>query len=104
MPSIFGTRCLCEDILRAFSQLESKLEEAKKLKVFEPNDVGLVRVPRYVWLFVMGTEAKMAEPRSRLYVEKYRTRVLIKPVCWKGLREIEGGVTKGTEIRGVEGN
>jgi len=52
--------------------------------------VGLVRVPRYAWLFAMNTEAKMAERRSRLYVEKSRTRVLIKAVCLKELREMEG--------------
>jgi hypothetical protein len=52
--------------------------------------VGLVRVPRYAWLFVMGTEAKMAGLMSRLYVEKYKTRVFIEAVCWKGLRKMEG--------------
>lgn len=33
----------------------------------------------------MRGEQKAASLRSRLYVEKYRVRVLIKAVCWVGL-------------------
>lgn len=50
--------------------------------------MGLVRVPRNAWAYVMGGEVKMAQFRSRLYVEKYRVRVLIDAVAWQGLKAI----------------
>jgi hypothetical protein len=37
---------LCHDFCFAFKQLEEKVDEARRMKVFEPNDVGLVRLPR----------------------------------------------------------
>ncbi len=66
--------------------LGSKVDEARRMRVFEPNDVGLVRLPRSAWVLVMGTEAKTTALRSRLYVEKYRVRVLIETVCYVGLK------------------
>jgi hypothetical protein len=50
------------------------------MKVFKLNDVGLVRLFRAAWVLVMGTERKMKELRSRLYVEKYKVRVLINAI------------------------
>jgi hypothetical protein len=76
---------LCRDVLFAFKLLGSKVEEARRMRLFEPNDVGLVRLPRAAWTLVMGTEVKVAALRSRLYVEKYRVRVLIEAVSWAGL-------------------
>jgi hypothetical protein len=76
---------LCEDIKKAFKELEERVAEAKGLKVFEPNDVGLVRLPRNAWVLVMRGEQRAASLRSRLYVEKYRVRVLIEAVSWVGL-------------------
>jgi hypothetical protein len=87
-PKASFIKPLCHDILLAFSQFAQKVCEAQRLRVFEPNDVGLVRVPRNAWAFVMGNEAKMGQFRSRLYVEKYRVRVLIDAVAWQGLREL----------------
>ncbi|KAH9205157.1 hypothetical protein DL95DRAFT_397928, partial [Leptodontidium sp. 2 PMI_412] len=71
---------LCHDILFAYKLLGERVQEAKRMRVFEPNDVGLVRLPRSAWTLVLGTEAKVAALRSRLYVEKYRVRVLIDAV------------------------
>jgi hypothetical protein len=51
----------------------------------EPNDVGLVRLPKNAWCLVIKGEHRAAYLRSRLYVEKYRVRVLIDAVCWVGL-------------------
>ncbi|KAN0122658.1 hypothetical protein V8E51_000984 [Hyaloscypha variabilis] len=76
---------LCEDVKKAFRELEEKVLEAKGLRIFEPNDVGLVRLPRNAWVLVMRGEQRAASLRSRLYVEKYRVRVLIEAVCWVGL-------------------
>jgi hypothetical protein len=76
---------LCEDVKKAFKELEDRVVEAKDLKIFEPNDVGLVRLPRNAWVLVMRGEQKAASLRSRLYVKKYRVRVLIEAVCWVGL-------------------
>lgn len=81
---------LCHDILFAFKLLGDRVQEAKRMRVFEPNDVGLVRLPRCAWTLVLGTEAKVAALRSRLYVEKYRVRVLIEAVAYEGLRCLEG--------------
>ena len=81
---------LCHDILFAFKLLSDRVQEAKRMRVFEPNDVGLVRLPRCAWTLVLGTEAKVAALRSRLYVEKYRVRVLIEAVAYEGLRCLEG--------------
>ncbi|KAH7417501.1 hypothetical protein BKA64DRAFT_636860 [Cadophora sp. MPI-SDFR-AT-0126] len=81
---------LCLDILFAFKLLGDRVQEAKRMRVFEPNDVGLVRLPRCAWTLVLGTEAKVAALRSRLYVEKYRVRVLIEAVAYEGLRSLEG--------------
>ncbi|PVH85650.1 hypothetical protein DL98DRAFT_511237 [Cadophora sp. DSE1049] len=81
---------LCHDILFAFKLLGDRVQEAKRMRVFEPNDVGLVRLPRCAWTLVLGTEAKVAALRSRLYVEKYRVRVLIEAVAYEGLRGLEG--------------
>lgn len=80
---------LCYDALFAFKLLGSKVEEARRLRIFEPNNVGLVRLPKVAWTLVMGTEAKVAALRSRLYVEKYRVRVLIEAVSWAGLASLE---------------
>jgi len=77
---------LCHDILFAFKLLGDRVQEAKRMRVFEPNDVGLVRLPRCAWTLVLGTEAKVAALRSRLYVEKYRVRVLIEAIAYEGLR------------------
>lgn len=79
---------LCYDALFAFKLLGSKVEEARRMRIFEPNDIGLVRLPRVAWALVMGTEAKVAALRSRLYVEKYRVRVLIEAVSWAGLESL----------------
>jgi hypothetical protein len=76
---------LCDDVRKAFRELEERVAEAKGLRVFEPNDVGLVRLPRNAWVLVMRGEQRAASLRSRLYVEKYRVRVLIEAVCWVGL-------------------
>ncbi|CZR51169.1 uncharacterized protein PAC_01044 [Phialocephala subalpina] len=80
---------LAQDILYAISQLNGKVEDAKRSKVFQPNDVGLVRLPRNAWILINGNEAKAASLRSRLYVEKYRVRVLIDAVNWYGLRSLD---------------
>jgi hypothetical protein len=90
---------LCHDVCFAFKQLEEKVDEARRMKVFEPNDVGLVRLPRAAWVLVMGTEGKMKELRSRLYVEKYRVRVLIDAVCWEALKKLkrESGLNEKQE-------
>ncbi|KAG4428718.1 hypothetical protein IFR05_015797 [Cadophora sp. M221] len=82
---------LCHDILFAFKLLADRVQESKRLRVFEPNSVGLVRLPRSAWILVLGTEAKVAALRSRLYVEKYRVRVLIEAVTWEGLRALGVG-------------
>ncbi|KAL2072744.1 hypothetical protein VTL71DRAFT_12087 [Oculimacula yallundae] len=79
---------LCHDILFAFKLLSDRVQEAKRMRVFEPNDVGLVRLPRAAWTLVLGTEAKVASLRSRLFVEKYRVRVLIEAVVYEGLRTL----------------
>jgi hypothetical protein len=76
---------LCEDVKKAFKELEERVAEAKGLRVFKPNDVGLVRLPRNAWCLVMKGEHNAASLRSRLYVEKYRVRVFIDTVCWVGL-------------------
>jgi hypothetical protein len=76
---------LCEDVKKAFKELDERVSEARQLRVFEPNDVGLVRLPRNAWVLVMRGEQRAASLRSRLYVEKYRVRVLIEAVCWVGL-------------------
>jgi len=90
---------LCYDVYFAFKQLEEKVNEARIMKVFEPNDVGLVRLPRAAWVLVMGTDGKMKELRSRLYVEKYRVRVLIDAVCWEALKKLkrESGLNEKQE-------
>jgi hypothetical protein len=88
---------LSHDVLFAFKLLGSGVEEARRMRVFEPNDVGLVRLPRAAWVLVMGTEAKMAALRSRLYVEKYRVRVLIEAVSWAGLESLESRTEKQEE-------
>ncbi|KAF8862769.1 hypothetical protein BDZ45DRAFT_670911 [Acephala macrosclerotiorum] len=80
---------LTQDILYAISQLAGRVEDAKRSKVFQPNDVGLVRLPRNAWILINGTEAKAASLRSRLYVEKYRVRVLIDAINWYGLRSLD---------------
>jgi hypothetical protein len=41
---------LCYDVCFAFKQLEEKVNEARRMKVFELNDVGLVRLPRAAWV------------------------------------------------------
>ncbi len=84
---------LCEDVKKAFKELEERIVEAKGLRVFEPNDVGLVRLPRNAWVLVMRGEQRAASLRSRLYVEKYRVRVLIEAVCWVGLNG-KGGLSE----------
>lgn len=76
------------DLRFAFDSLEKVILEAKNKKLFEPNDVGLVRVPRNAWGLVCGGEAQAGMLRSRLYVEKYRVRVLIDAVCWVGLNRM----------------
>jgi hypothetical protein len=76
---------LCEDVKKAFRELEERVLEAKGMRIFEPNDVGLVRLPRNAWVLVMRGEQRAASLRSRLYVEKYRVRVLIEAICWVGL-------------------
>lgn len=79
---------LCHDVLFAFMLLGSKVDEAKRMKIFEPNDVGLVRLPKSAWVLVVGSEPKVAALRSRLYIEKYRVRVLIETVCFVGLKKL----------------
>jgi hypothetical protein len=81
---------LCEDVKKAFRDLEERVGEARQLRIFEPNDVGLVRLPRNAWVLVMRGEQRAASLRSRLYVEKYRVRVLIEAVCWVGLNRKAG--------------
>jgi hypothetical protein len=49
----------------------------------------LVRLPKNAWCLVMKGEHRAASSRSRLYVEKYRVRVLIDAVCWVGLNRKE---------------
>lgn len=79
---------LCTDISRAFSELEMKVEDAKTMKVFEKNEVGLVRTPRFAWFAICGGEREAGRLRSRLYVEKYRVRVLVDAVTWEGFRQL----------------
>jgi hypothetical protein len=79
----------CEDVKKAFKELEESVAEAKGLRVFEPNDVGLVRLPKNASCLVMKGEHRAASSRSRLYIEKYRVRVLIDAVCWVGLNRKE---------------
>lgn len=81
-------KLLCRDISIGLSMFAQKINEAQRLGVFEINNIGLVRVPRNAWAYVMGGELRMAQFRSRLYVEKYRVRVLIDAVAWQGLRAI----------------
>jgi hypothetical protein len=76
---------LCFDVELAFEQLQTHFNTARKEKVFEPNEKGLVRTPRFAWFEIMGGEGKAAGLRSRLCVEKYRVRVLIDAVRYKGL-------------------
>lgn len=87
-PRASFVKLLCHDISIGFSMFAQKVNEAQRLGVFEINNVGLVRVPRNAWAYVMGGELRMAQFRSRLYVEKYRVRVLIDAVAWQGLRAI----------------
>lgn len=77
---------LCNDIGEVLQMLEEKIQECKWLKVFEPNEVGLVRNPQWAWNLVMGGESKAQALRSRLYVEKYKVRVLIEAVTWYCLK------------------
>ncbi|KAE9381314.1 hypothetical protein N431DRAFT_392368 [Stipitochalara longipes BDJ] len=95
---------LCEDVKKAFRELEEKVLEAKGLRIFEPNDVGLVRLPRNAWVLVMRGEHRAASLRSKLYVEKYRVRVLIEAVCWVGLNG-KGPLTEQEmmELKGLRG-
>lgn len=101
-PTVPFIAPLCADIARAFSELEMKVEDARVMKVFETNDVGLVRAPRFAWCAVCGGEREAARLRSRLYVEKYRVRVLLDAVCWEGLRKKEGrSVEEEKEFEGL---
>ncbi|KUJ22808.1 uncharacterized protein LY89DRAFT_311033 [Mollisia scopiformis] len=88
-PDLSFLNPLSHDIVYAISQLNGRVEDAKRSKIFQPNDVGLVRLPRNAWILINGTEAKAASLRSRLYVEKYRVRVLLDAVNWYGLRSLE---------------
>ena len=69
------------------------------MKVFEPNNVGLVRLLRVAWVLIIGTEGKIKELRSRLYMEKYRVRALIDAVYWKALKKLkrESGLNEKQE-------
>lgn len=77
---------LCNDIGEALRMLEEKIQQCRRLKVSEPNEVGLVRLPQCAWNLVMGGESRAQALRSRLYVEKYRVRVLVEAVAWHGLK------------------
>jgi hypothetical protein len=80
---------LCEDVKAAFNELRSKLEEAKGKRVFEPNVANTVREQHYAWFSIMGSKENMEKLRERLKVGKYRTRVLIETVNYKGLTELK---------------
>ena len=69
------------------------------MKVFESNNVGLVRLLRVAWVLIIGTEGKIKELRSRLYMEKYRVRALIDAVYWKALKKLkrESGLNEKQE-------
>lgn len=86
---------LCTDISRAFSELEMKVEDAKTMKAFEKNEVGLVRTPRFAWFAICGGEREAGRLRSRLYVEKYRVRVLVDAVTWEGLKQLRQTIPLG---------
>jgi hypothetical protein len=95
---------LCEDLKSAFRGLEETVLEAKRLRIFEPNDVGLVRLPPDACALVMRGEQRAASLRSRLYVEKYRVRVLIEAVCWVGLNGKRGLTEQEVmELKGLRG-
>ena len=94
---------LCEDVRKAFREFEERVLDAKGMRIFEPNDVGLVRLPRNAWVLVMRGEQRAASLRSRLYVEKYRVRVLIEAVCWVGLNGKAGlSEQEMMELRGLK--
>jgi hypothetical protein len=81
---------LCSDISAAFEELKVKFEEAREKGVFGLNERGLVRTPRFVWADVVGgTPGKAGVMRRRLCVEKYRVRVLIDAVRYKGLSDLK---------------
>jgi hypothetical protein len=81
---------LLANISRAFSELDLKIQDAKLMKVFEKNECGLVRAPRFAWYAVCGCPQEAGRLRGRLGVEKYRVRVLVDAVTWEGLRRMEG--------------
>jgi hypothetical protein len=66
---------LCEDAIQCFQELEDRVREARRVRAFEPNDVGLVRRPASAWAHVMGGEEKAVNLRNRLYGQKYRVRI-----------------------------
>ena len=96
---------LCDDVKRAFRELEEKVLEAKGLRLFEPNDVGLVRLPRNAWVLVMRGEHRAASLRSRLYVEKYRVSSAHRG-CLLGRIERQGYAERagGHGVEGFEGH
>lgn len=98
-PSVSFLGPLCEDVGKGFCELEKKIEESKNLKVFEPNDVGLVRIPRNAWILVMSGDSNAQALRQRLFVGKYRVRVLNEAIAWFGLYHtaVNRGL-KGAEV------
>jgi hypothetical protein len=86
---------------KAFKELKERVIEAKGLRVFEPNNMGLVWLLENTWYLIIKSEHTAASIRSRLYIKKYRVRVLIYMVYWVSLnrkeylREEEKGELKG---------
>jgi len=94
---------LCVDISRALSELDFKIQDAKTMKVFEKNECGLVRAPRFAWCDVCGGPREAGRLRGRLGVQKYRVRVLVDAVCWEGLRRMERSVEEEREWGALRG-
>jgi hypothetical protein len=67
-------------VKKSFKELEGRVAKAIRLRVFEPNNVGLVRLPKNTCCLVIKGEHKAANLRSRLYVKKYKVQVLINTV------------------------
>ena len=80
---------LCEDVKAAFEELRSKMDEAKEKKVFEANAANVVREQYIAWHSIMGNKENMEMLREKLKVGKFRTRVLIEAVNYKGLTELK---------------
>ena len=74
---------------KVFKELKERVIEVKWLRVFKLNNIGLVRLLKNAWYLITKGEYKAASLRSRLYIKKYRVRILINTVYWVSLNRKE---------------